>query len=169
MNLEFTPEGLLTPRIHRASDLAEIYLPLVHDAPNRDRRETIFHGIQIFRDTLWEIAGPARIWVGGPFAQRLPDRSPEHADLVFVCDEVEQAGSALRDDRIFGLLTLTGVSIWKPVSTGLQHMRGVGGTVHAYMATPHRRAYWQKMLMTTKDADGTSAHGPEQGIVEVGK
>jgi hypothetical protein len=169
MTLEYTPEGLLTPRIHHADDLAELYEPLVRDAPHRGQREIIYRGIEIFRSTMVDIAGPAPLWVGGAFAQKVADVEPPHAELVYLCEDAGQAKAALGDDRLFGLLTLTGVSIWRPVATGLQHMRGVGGTVHAYLATPRRFAYWQKMLMQTKDADGTSAYGVEHGIVEVGK
>ncbi|BCO91831.1 DUF6932 family protein [Mycobacterium paraintracellulare] len=147
--------------------LPELHERFVSESPDhKSARQRIFKALELHLELLYEVGGPAKVWIDGGFVTYKAD-APKDVDLVYLCRDEAHMGTMLRADRIPTLLTLGDVIFGFPFAAGARRMQPVGGLVDAFLTVPAGQTYWAAQWAMIKGPDGKRVPGTRKGFMEV--
>src|SRR5262245_24712839 len=106
--------------------LPELQERFVSESPShKPARQRIFRALEVHLELLFEVGGPAKVWIDGGFVTYKND-APKDVDLVYLCRDQAHMGAMLRSDRLVTLLTLGDVIFGFPFAAGAKRLQPVG-------------------------------------------
>lgn len=162
----WTAAGVLPDGVHPAR-MSDVYERLVLDAPNRTRREVLFHALSTYLGLVQDFIPHGAAWIDGGFTMAKPDE-PHDVDVVIIPADWD-AAVALDEARqcdLLGLLTLQDVIIGRPGPQWLERLQPIGGALDGFIAHPAQTDVWRDTWSAVK-RDGLVQLDETKGFVEV--
>jgi hypothetical protein len=163
---KWTAAGLLPDGVHQAQ-LSDVYERLVLDAPNRTRRELLFHALAAYLSLVQDFIPHGKAWIDGGFTMAKPEE-PHDVDVVIIPADW-QATVALEPAKradLLGLMTLQDVIVGQPGPQWLERVQPIGGALDGFLAHPGQTDVWRQTWSAVKRA-GAVQPGETKGFVEV--
>lgn len=141
--------------------LDEVRARFVAGAPNGERRESVFRGLEIWIEQAADIFGSGRLWIVGGFVTHKVE-APDDIDVSFLPDDYERAETALMTSHGLGLLTMQNLVC----DIGLvSRLQPVSGLVDAFLVDGDDEDDVEHMAWLFSQVEGVKY--ARKGFVEV--